>query len=87
MVYRVGTCNGTWRATPTTYDILNIVNTEPGNGHFEDVLQWFSRSCRRDNKDLRFLEVANVKFYRHLIEKRGFVAQGDHCIKKFVYAQ
>lgn len=83
LLFRVGTCHGTWRSTALHYDILTIINEEPGNGHLQDVLQWFSHSCRRDGKDLRILEVMNKEFMRHLVEKRGFIAAGEHCIKKF----
>jgi len=83
LLFRIGTCNGAWRSTTSFYDILSIVNDRPGNGHFEDVLQWFSHSCRRDGKDLRILEVMNKDFLHHFLEKRGFVAEGEHCIKKF----
>lgn len=81
--FRVGTCHGLWRATETTYDILAIYNDQSGNGHLDDVFQWFSASCRRDGRDLRIMEIMNEDFLRHLIEKRGFVVEGDHCIKKF----
>lgn len=81
--FRIGTCHGLWRATADTYDILAVYNNKPGNGHLEDVFQWFSASCRRDGRDLRVMEIMNEDFLRHLIEKRGFVAEGDHCIKKF----
>lgn len=71
--FRVGTCHGLWRSTWISYDILAIDNEEKGNGHFEDVLEWFEQSCRRDKKCLRILEVMNKRFKTHLIEKRGFV--------------
>lgn len=82
-MFRIGTCHGLWRATHVTYDILAVYNDQRGNGHFEDVMQWFSHSCRRDEKYLRIMEIMNEDFLRHLIEKRGFTAEGDHCIKKF----
>ena len=70
--FRVGTCFGIWRSTEDSYDILGITNETPGNGHFEDVLEWFKRSCRRDKKHFRILEVWNKKLKRHLVSKRGF---------------
>jgi hypothetical protein len=57
--FRVGTCEGLYCTNALTYDILAVKNLNPGNGHFEDVLQWFENSCRRDKKNLRFLEVMN----------------------------
>jgi len=82
--FRVGTCKGMWRSTDTSYDILAILNEEKGNGHLEDVFEWFENSCKRDNKDLKVLEVWNKDFKKHLIDKRGFIdIGGDNVIKKF----
>jgi len=81
--FRVGTCHGVWRSTGVFSDILSICNERPGKGHFEDVLQWFSHSCRRDGKNLRILEVGNKAFFQHLINKRGFAPAGNNCIKNF----
>jgi hypothetical protein len=81
--FRIGTCHGLWNATGESYDILAIDNKEKGNGHLEDVFEWFENSCRRDNRDLKVLEVWNQKFKKHLIEKRGFIdIGGDNVIKK-----
>lgn len=82
--FRIGTIEGLWASNDKTYDILAIENKKPGNGHFEDVLQWFEYSCRRDGKALRFLEIMNPGFKRHLIKKRGFKPQGANAIKKIL---
>ncbi|MCL2596250.1 MAG: hypothetical protein FWD66_01020 [Paludibacter sp.] len=71
--YRVGTCHGLWGVDKDYYYILAIKNEERHNGHLEDVFQWFEYSCKRDNYNLIILEIMNKDFYRHLIEKRGFV--------------
>lgn len=82
--FMIGTCHGQWRATATSYDILTVINSEPGNGHFEDVLEWFERSCKRDKKALRILEVWNRKLAIHLLLKREFKCEfGDNFIKIF----
>lgn len=83
--FKIGTCEGLWRSTPTSYDILAIINTKPGNGHFIDVLEWFEQSCIRDNRDFQILEVWNERFKKHLIRKRGFHAIGreDSVIKRY----
>lgn len=83
MAFRVGTCEGLWHSTERSYDILAVVNTCPGNGHFNDVLQWFENSCIRDKKNLRIIEVFNSDFKRHLIAKRGFRAHGRDVVKVF----
>ncbi len=83
-VFKIGTCTGQWVATDTTYDILSVINDHPGNGHFGDVLEWFENSCKRDNRDLRILEVINEEFGQHLVNKRGFTNYDDeNLIKKF----
>ena len=82
--YRVGTCHGLWMASEGCYDILAVQNDKPGNGHFEDVLEWFEQSCRRDGYNLRILECWNHELKVHLMEKRGFENyEEDNLIKKF----
>lgn len=80
--FRIGTCEGLWQSTDDSYDILAIKNINKGNGHFEDVMQWFENSCRRDKKNLRFLEVMNPHFKKHLLNKRGFRHDGIDNVKK-----
>jgi len=70
--YRVGTIEGLWNFDESNYLILSFVNSEPGNGHLDDVLEWFEYSAKRDGKSLKILSTYNARFYRHLIAKRGF---------------
>lgn len=70
--FRIGTMEGLWVSTKETYDILALKNNSKGNGHFQDVFDWFENSCRRDKKDLRILEVDNKRLRKHLVNKRGF---------------
>lgn len=72
--FRVGTCTGQWGSTSDSYYILSVINSSPGNGHFEDVLQWFEFSANRDKRNLLILEILDGRFYNHLLLKRGFVA-------------
>ena len=84
IAYHVGTCAGIYASTPETYDIIAVVNDTPGNGHFEDVLEWFEQSCRRDRRALRFMEILNERLRDHLVNKRGFQYEGENnCIKYF----
>jgi hypothetical protein len=48
------------------------MNDRPGNGHLEDMFEWFEHSCKRDNKALVIAEFFNERFKKHCIEKRGF---------------
>ena len=84
MLFRIGTCDGQWRDAGDAYEILSVINSRPGNGHFDDVLEWFEHSCRRDGKRLRIREVENERLKRHLVEKRGFRPEGeDDVVKEF----
>lgn len=81
----IGTCQGQWGSTWDSYYILSVINSDPGNGHLEDVFQWFEHSCKRDSKNLLVLEILNSRFYCHLL-KRGFIpldTDGDNVIKVF----
>lgn len=83
-MFRVGTCEGQWGFTKNQYFILSVINKNPGNGHFDDVLEWFEHSAKRDNKDLLILHLMNHGFKKHLIAKKGFEEYGtEHCIKRF----
>lgn len=83
VAFRVGTCEGIYTVRNGAYQIIAVQNSNPGNGHFDDVLQWFENSCKRDKKDLMFIEIMNPDFGRHLCLKRGFKQKGSHAIKKF----
>jgi hypothetical protein len=83
-VFKIGTCKGQWVATDDSYDIISILNECPGNGHFDDVLEWFENSAKRDHKKLRILSVENKRLASHLVKKRGFTYQRDNnLIKRF----
>lgn len=83
--FRIGTCDGLYGQHNDFYVIIAIVNSVPGNGHFDDVLEWFERSCKRDKKALVIAEIWNEKFKAHLINKRGFVNFGDSSAMKGYY--
>lgn len=82
--FRVGTCGGLYGCEGKSYVIIALMNDEQGNGHLEDVFEWFENSCRRDKKSLRIVEIMNERFGKHLIEKRGFKRHGkNEVIKHF----
>lgn len=85
-MFRIGTCEGQWGSTDDSYFIISVINSEPGNGHLDDVFEWFEYSCLRDGKNLLVLACFNNGFYRHLLSKRGFKPldkKEDNCIKIF----
>lgn len=71
--YKVGTVEGRFRHVEDAVEILTIFNSEPGNGHLEDVFEWFEYAAKASGKKLRLLEVCNERFEQHLIGKRDFV--------------
>lgn len=76
-LFRIGTCDGQWYSLKDSYCILSVINSTPGNGHLDDVFEWFEFSCKRDAKNLIVLECMNERFAMHLIEDRGFVPLDD----------
>lgn len=85
-VFRVGTCHGQWGNTKDSFYILSIINNQKGNGHLQDVFEWFEHSCKRESMNLLVLCCFNKNFYQHLIDKRGFTKLDDnreHAIKIF----
>lgn len=82
IAFRVGTCHGLYGSDDKSYFIVAIQNDVQGNGHLEDVFQWFENSCRRDGKRLRVIEIMNPRFGNYLINKRGFIPDGENCVVK-----
>lgn len=79
-LYRIGTCEGLWMSTPESYCIISVISSQPGNGHLDDVFEWFENSCKRDGKSLKVLELFNERFEHHLKNKRGFI--GEYNLEK-----
>lgn len=84
-LFRVGTCEGQWFCSNIAYHILSVANNEPGNGHLQDVFDWFEYACKRDCLNLMIMDFFNERFKLHCIKKRGFaiVPNSDHVIKTF----
>ena len=80
--FRIGTVEGLWMSTPTEYKIIAVTNREPGNGHLDDMFEWFENSCRRDGLSLRICEVWNKRFKKHLL-KKGFIKKKKDVIKHY----
>ncbi len=85
-MFRIGTCEGQWGNTDDSFYILSIMNLTSGNGHLDDVFEWFEMSCKKYCKNLLVLSCLNERFYDHLLNKRGFTPLDDkntNCIKIF----
>lgn len=79
--YKVGTCHGLV-IFDDAINLLAVINNEPGNGHFDDVMEWFHYACRIQKKDFRVIELFNQRLKWHLINKRGFVAVDQMTVVK-----
>jgi len=82
LLYKIGTCHGIWGFTDDFYYILSVINEKPGNGHLEDVFEWFYNSCNREGVNLVMLECHNQDFYKYLIDKKEFKALDDSNVIK-----
>jgi hypothetical protein len=81
-LFRIGTCEGQWQVIGKAYVIISILNKESGNGHLDDVFEWFEHSAKRDGMGLIVAAVMNARFKEHLLKKRGFMDMGmDSVIK------
>lgn len=82
--FRVGTCEGLYSCSDGCFNIIAIENNAKGNGHLQDVFDWFENSCKRDGYKLRVLELWNKKFMNHLISKRGFYKIDADNVEKVI---
>lgn len=72
-LFRIGTCEGQWQyASGKCLMIISVINKAPGNGHLDDVFEWFEYAARRDKVPLLVMEFENMRFKKHCIDKRGF---------------
>ena len=81
--FKIGTIHGLYYNTKEAIVILAVLNDKPGNGNFEDCLDWFECACVTTGLPLIFEEVDSLKnempelklsgtLAKHLVEKRGF---------------
>jgi hypothetical protein len=81
--FKVGTCCGQWRREGNEYQVLAVINDQPGNGDFQHTLDYFYESCQRDKKNFRICCVWNKRLAAHLA-KLGFTyGVEDDMIKRF----
>jgi hypothetical protein len=73
MVFKVGTCHGQYYFSKKGIEIVSIKNDNPGNGHLDDVFEWFEYAARTQHKTLFIREFINYRFMNHCIHKRGFI--------------
>jgi hypothetical protein len=81
--FRIGTVEGAWGVDKENYYILALQNHELNNGHFDDVLEWFENSCKRDKRNLVVCDLWNEALKLHFIRKRKFSLCKEGVKKKF----
>jgi N-acetylglutamate synthase-like GNAT family acetyltransferase len=82
MVFEVGTCHGQYLVSKEGLEIISITNDMPGNGHLEDVFEWFEFAAKQQGIDLYIRAFLNPQFKIHCIEKRGFRKFGTTDVMK-----
>lgn len=85
MEFKVGTCNGQWFTDDNRncFVILSIINHSPGNGHTDDIFEWFENSCKSYKYDLVVEKLMNQKFKMKLLSNGFEEFQKDSVIKRF----
>lgn len=81
--FEVGTCHGLWRQDKASIEVWAVINGSPGNGHMDDVMQWFLELARLQNVILAVMDISNLAFKNQLILKWGFqtTKANDRVIK------
>ena len=84
--YKIGTVRGLYRFDDKNkYLIINsVINDNPGNGHFKDLIEWFEFSCRNCKYDLVFEEILNSRL-KDILTHYGFeILDNNKMIKKYI---
>jgi hypothetical protein len=83
-LFKVGTCHGQYMVNDIGLHLISVINDDPGNGHLEDVFEWFEYSAKTNKLNLFIREFFNDRFKKHCIEKRGYAELGsDNVFKSF----
>jgi len=70
--YEVGTVHGLWNQARLSVDIFALINTEPGNGHVDDALEWFFAIAKEGAVGVRIVNITAEGFRKTLIDEWGF---------------
>ncbi|MCH7541560.1 hypothetical protein IH981_02150 [Patescibacteria group bacterium] len=79
--FNCGSCRGIYRYRDKEFQILAVQNTKKNN-HFDYVLNWFEKSCKRDKYSLAFLEIGNPKLLNKL-KSLGFIGDEQKMVKNY----
>ena len=69
--FKCGSCRGIYKGNNNGFEILAVQNTKK-NRDFDQVLEWFHKSAKRDKCSVVFLEVGNPKLEKKL-RKIGYI--------------
>lgn len=75
--FEIGTVHGLWNASTLSIDIFACINNEPGNGHLDDVFEWFFAIAKEKGLPVRVTNVSSPTFREQLIEKWKFIPTND----------
>lgn len=70
--FRVGTCHGLYRVVNDAFEILAVVNTKKGNGHFRQAMHYFEHSAKTGKVMVRVLECWNP-WLSYKLRKHGYI--------------
>lgn len=76
--FEIGTVHGIWNVSTFSVDVFACINDEPGNGHMDDVFEWFFSIATERGLPVRVTNVSSEDFRQQLIDKWLFVPTKDH---------
>ena len=85
MLFKIGSCHGQYVFSDMGLEIISIINNTPGNGHLNDVFEWFEYAAKAQGLKLIIREFFNARFKMHCILKRGYsdIAGMNSVMKDF----
>lgn len=83
--FKIGTVHGLYRIdNKKRYLVINsVINDDPGNGHFKDLMEWLEFNCSELKYSLVFEEIFNPKMKLILFHYGFNVLSSNEMIKKY----
>lgn len=83
--FKIGDIHGLYRFdNKNKYLIINsVINDNPGNGHFSDLIEWFEYSSKIHKYDLVFEEIFSVKLTNILYHYKFEKLDNRRMIKRY----
>lgn len=67
-----GSCDGLLMLTPSTYEVVAVINSRPGNGTFAKFIAHLKALARQHKRDVLVVEIHNPGLGQHLASKHSF---------------